>query len=87
MSPSGSRSGRVLGGVVRGYQLLISPILPPSCRFYPGCSDYAIEALHTHGAMRGGWLALRRVLRCHPWSRGGVDPVPACNGAHLLDGS
>ena len=62
--------------LVRGYQLFISPFLPPSCRFHPTCSCYAIEALQRHGALRGGWLALRRIGRCHPWNPGGHDPVP-----------
>jgi len=62
--------------LVRGYQLLISPFFPPSCRFHPSCSQYALEALEKHGALRGAWLALRRVLRCHPWHPGGYDPVP-----------
>lgn len=67
---------RPLIWLVRGYQLAISPLLPPSCRFYPTCSCYAIEALQRHGALRGGWLALRRIARCHPWHPGGHDPVP-----------
>lgn len=62
--------------IVRGYQLAISPLLPPSCRFYPTCSCYAIEALQRHGALKGAWLALRRIARCHPWNPGGHDPVP-----------
>lgn len=62
--------------LVRGYQLAISPFLPPSCRFHPTCSCYAIEALQRHGALRGGWLALRRIGRCQPWHPGGHDPVP-----------
>ncbi len=62
--------------LVRGYQLAISPFFPPSCRFHPSCSHYAIEALEKHGVLRGTWLALRRVLRCHPWHPGGHDPVP-----------
>lgn len=61
---------------VRAYQLVLSPLLPSSCRFYPSCSHYAIEALQRHGAAKGLWLALRRVLRCHPWNPGGHDPVP-----------
>lgn len=61
---------------IRLYQLLISPILPASCRFYPSCSHYAVEALRVHGAPRGLWLSVRRLSRCHPWSAGGVDPVP-----------
>lgn len=67
---------RVLAGMVRLYQLTISPLLPPSCRFTPSCSAYAREALERHGAMRGTWLTLRRLARCHPWNPGGVDPVP-----------
>ncbi len=63
-------------GLVRIYQWFISPFLPPSCRFYPTCSHYAIEALQRHGALKGFWLALRRVTRCHPWNPGGHDPVP-----------
>jgi len=62
--------------LVRGYQLAISPMLPPSCRFYPSCSDYAIEALQRHGPVKGLWLSLRRVSRCNPWHPGGHDPVP-----------
>lgn len=62
--------------IVRAYQLAISPLLPPSCRFYPTCSCYAIEALQRHGALKGMWLAVRRIARCHPWHPGGHDPVP-----------
>ena len=67
---------RVLIGLVKGYRLLISPMLPPSCRFYPTCSEYAVEALSQHGALKGGWLTLRRLGRCHPFCAGGIDPVP-----------
>jgi putative membrane protein insertion efficiency factor len=66
----------VLRGLVRAYQLLLSPLLPPRCRYLPSCSDYAIEALATHGALHGAWLALRRLARCHPWGGSGYDPVP-----------
>ncbi len=62
---------------VRAYQLIVSPLLPPSCRFLPSCSDYAIEALERHGALHGGGLALRRLARCHPWGGSGYDPVPS----------
>ena len=62
--------------LVRGYQLFISPFLPPSCRFHPTCSHFAIEALNKHCVLRGVWLAIRRILRCHPWHPGGHDPVP-----------
>lgn len=58
------------------YRWLISPLLPPACRFYPSCSAYALQALHAHGPIRGSWLALRRLGRCHPLNPGGVDPVP-----------
>ena len=62
--------------LLRGYQLLLSPLLGQKCRFYPTCSNYAIEALRVHGAARGSLLAARRVCRCHPWNPGGVDFVP-----------
>jgi putative membrane protein insertion efficiency factor len=62
--------------IVRGYQLWIGPLLPPSCRYYPTCSVYALEALEKYGALRGGWMATRRILRCHPLHKGGFDPVP-----------
>jgi hypothetical protein len=62
--------------LVRGYQLLVSPLLGPRCRFYPSCSAYALTALQRHGALRGSWLAVRRLARCHPWNPGGVDHVP-----------
>jgi uncharacterized protein len=65
-----------LRGAVRVYQLIISPLLPPSCRFLPSCSDYAIEALERHGALHGGGLTLWRLARCHPWGGSGYDPVP-----------
>ncbi len=61
---------------VRLYQLIISPMLPPSCRFTPTCSQYAIEALEKHGVVKGGWLTLKRIARCHPWGGSGYDPVP-----------
>jgi len=62
--------------LIRGYQLGISPLLGPRCRFYPTCSEYALEALATHGLFKGCRLALARILRCHPWHPGGADPVP-----------
>jgi putative membrane protein insertion efficiency factor len=69
-------AGQLAAHVVRGYQLLIRPLLPPACRFVPGCSEYAREALMQHGLVRGGWLGVRRIVRCHPWSPGGYDPPP-----------
>ena len=62
--------------IARGWQLGPSRILPPSCRYAPSCSQYAIEALEKHGAIRGGWLAAKRIMRCHPWGGHGYDPVP-----------
>ena len=66
----------LLIGVVRLYQTFISPLTPPSCRYYPSCSSYAVVALQRHGLVRGGWLAVRRLARCHPWTPGGIDDVP-----------
>ena len=62
--------------LLRFYKGFISPLLPPACRFQPTCSEFAIEAVTVHGVLRGGWLSLRRLLRCHPFSKGGFDPVP-----------
>ena len=67
---------RVLAALIRGYQLGLSPLLPPSCRFTPSCSQYALEAVSRHGAIKGAWLAARRLARCHPFHPGGFDPVP-----------
>lgn len=66
----------VLKLLIRAYQVLISPLFPPSCRFTPTCSSYAIQAVDKYGAAKGSWLALRRIGRCHPWNPGGYDPVP-----------
>jgi uncharacterized protein len=66
----------VLKILIRAYQLLLSPLIGPSCRFYPSCSQYGIEAIDTHGALRGAWLTIKRISRCHPWHEGGFDPVP-----------
>jgi len=67
---------RTLLALIAGYRRWISPLLPPACRFHPTCSDYAAEAIRTHGVLRGSGLAVRRVCRCHPLSAGGFDPVP-----------
>jgi uncharacterized protein len=66
----------VLKFLIRGYQLAISPLLGPRCRFYPSCSHYAMEAIESHGALRGTWLTIKRISRCHPFHEGGFDPVP-----------
>jgi putative membrane protein insertion efficiency factor len=65
-----------LVGLIVLYQRFVSPLTPATCRYYPSCSSYALVAIRTHGPVRGTWLALRRLLRCHPWSAGGVDHVP-----------
>lgn len=67
---------RLLTGLLIAYRYAVSPMLGRNCRFYPSCSEYAVEALRRHGALRGTWLAMKRVGRCHPWHAGGVDPVP-----------
>jgi len=66
----------IMRALVLGYKWIISPVLPGSCRFYPTCSSYTLQALETHGALKGGWLGLKRLARCHPWNDGGFDPVP-----------
>lgn len=71
------RPARIAVGAVRLYQLVLSPVIPPRCRHLPTCSEYAIEALREHGLLRGGWLAVRRIARCHPLGTSGYDPVPA----------
>lgn len=67
---------RVMIALVRLWQIGPSAVMPPTCRYAPSCSAYAIEALEKHGAFRGGWLTLKRLLRCHPWGGSGYDPVP-----------
>jgi putative membrane protein insertion efficiency factor len=65
-----------LAGLIRGYQLVISPALPAACRFTPTCSQYALEAVRRYGVFKGSWLAARRLAKCHPFHEGGTDPVP-----------
>ena len=78
--PGRGGAGRIAGlamrGAIRAYQLLLAPVLPPACRYYPSCSHYAAEAIERHGPWRGGRMALRRLVRCHPWGGSGFDPVP-----------
>jgi len=66
----------LLIGLVKFYQYCISPLTPASCRYIPTCSQYALEALRKYGALKGGWMAIKRILRCHPWGGHGFDPVP-----------
>ena len=79
------RIGRIvvlpLVWLIRGYQTFISPLRPPTCRYYPSCSAYAVTALERFGPLRGGWMAARRLGRCHPWTPGGVDHVPLRDAA------
>lgn len=76
---------RIILGVLRllhrAYKRLVSPLFGDVCRFYPYCSDYALEAIETHGLWRGGWLACRRIVRCNPYCKGGFDPVPPPKGS------
>jgi putative membrane protein insertion efficiency factor len=67
---------QILVFCLRGYQYLLRPLLGRNCRFVPSCSEYAMEAIERHGAVRGSWLAVKRIGRCHPWHPGGYDPVP-----------
>jgi putative membrane protein insertion efficiency factor len=67
---------RLMTAIIRAYQLLLSPVLGANCRFHPSCSEYSLEAIDRFGALRGGWLSLKRLGRCHPFHDGGVDPVP-----------
>ena len=66
----------VLKTLIRVYQVALSPLLGPNCRYYPTCSQYAVEAIEAHGSLRGTWLTIKRISRCHPWHEGGFDPVP-----------
>ena len=67
---------RIVITLIRGYQYLISPLFTPTCRFTPSCSNYALEVVAKHGVLKGGWLSIRRLLRCNPWNPGGYDPAP-----------
>jgi len=72
--------GKILQGLIRAYQLLIIPLLPAGgCRFHPSCSAYAIDAIGGHGPIKGVWLAIKRIFRCHPWGEAGTDLVPPTN--------
>jgi len=71
---------KILLTLIRGYQYFISPLLGSRCRFYPSCSSYAVQAIQIHGALKGSWLAARRLSRCHPLNPGGFDPVPLATG-------
>ncbi len=73
----------LLAGVLRAYRAVISPIYGDVCKFYPTCSSYALDAVLTHGAFKGSWLSVRRLVRCHPWSMGGYDPVPGTASAEV----
>ena len=77
-----SPAARLLALPVRAYRLVLSPWLGHACRYQPTCSAYALEALERHGALRGGWLAARRLARCHPWGGTGYDPVPGADPEH-----
>ncbi|MBV9554260.1 MAG: membrane protein insertion efficiency factor YidD [Alphaproteobacteria bacterium] len=83
MAPSTRLLGLLLRLLIRGWQLLLAPVVPPACRYWPSCSHYAEEAIAAHGPWRGGVLALRRLARCHPWGGSGYDPVPAPRPSHM----
>jgi uncharacterized protein len=73
---------QLLMGLIRLYQYVLSPLIGPSCRYYPSCSCYTHAAIERHGALRGSWLGLKRLLRCHPFAPGGYDPVPEERAIH-----
>lgn len=76
MNPVSKFFGKLLILPIRFYQRFISPLTPPACRYTPTCSQYAVEAIRRHGPVRGLWLAIKRIIRCHPWGGSGYDPVP-----------
>lgn len=78
--PATGPVAHVLLALLAGYQRFVSPLLGPRCRFEPSCSSYAVQAVQGHGALRGSWLAVRRLMRCHPFHPGGYDPVPPPRG-------
>jgi len=81
------RPRRAAVALLYAYKRWLSPLLPAACRFYPSCSEYASEAIETHGLARGGWMALRRIARCQPFCRGGFDPVPGASKTHSSHGT
>jgi uncharacterized protein len=81
-----SAAARILLVLLAGYRRFVSPLLGPHCRFYPSCSAYAVEAVRGHGALRGSWLTVRRLSRCHPFHPGGLDPVPPARSARAMAG-
>jgi putative membrane protein insertion efficiency factor len=76
LAKDGGKMRLVMIALIKLYQTILSPFVGQHCRFYPSCSSYALEALEKHGTVRGLWLSIKRVSRCHPWHEGGVDPVP-----------
>lgn len=86
MGRNSSAMEKIVRFLIRGYRYFFSPLLGQTCRFYPSCSSYAEEAITAFGVIQGGFLALRRILKCHPWHEGGVDPVPRCFGKNTKSG-
>lgn len=82
IAPAAQQSilSKAIRRLIRAYQIGISPLFPPTCRFYPTCSEYALEAVKIHGALKGSGMALWRICRCNPWNAGGLDPVPPAKG-------
>lgn len=76
---------KILILLIKGYRLTLSPFVGGQCRFHPTCSHYTEEAIHRHGPLRGSWLGVRRIARCHPWNEGGIDPVPGTEHLHCKD--